>query len=329
MDFIDDVTFWVYGGRGGDGCVSFRREKYVPKGGPDGGDGGHGGNVILYVKGNCATFSDMRHRKSYKAEHGQHGRGKKQHGKNGANVHITVPAGTIVSQVEDGIVLRDLTAIGSELCIAKGGRGGRGNPWFATSSSQTPEKATPGKEGEERHIRLELKLLADVGLVGLPNAGKSTLLSRISSARPKIANYPFTTLVPNLGIVTRDLFDRFVVADIPGLIEGAHQGRGLGDRFLRHIERTRVLVFLIEALCDTVNETYQVLLKELGEFQSSLLDKPHIVALTKTDTIDDDTRSRLPDTIDGIQCYPVSAVSGQGLDVLLAAVDDLLSEVPD
>ncbi|MCJ7813283.1 GTPase ObgE, partial [bacterium] len=247
MDFVDEVSFWVYGGQGGDGCVSFRREKFIPKGGPDGGDGGDGGHVILCVNSNISTLMDLRHRKRYQAGSGKRGMGKKMHGKRGENITVQVPQGTLVFDIESHLLLEDLKYPGQEYIVARGGKGGRGNSRFATSTRQAPDFAEKSTPPEHHHLKLELKLLADVGLLGLPNSGKSTLLSKVSSARPKIADYPFTTTVPNLGIVYYENFKSFVVADIPGIIEEAHSGKGLGDRFLRHAERCRVLVFLIEA----------------------------------------------------------------------------------
>ena len=329
MDFIDEASFRVQGGRGGDGCVSFRREKYVPKGGPDGGDGGDGGNVILQVDSNLSTLSDQRHRKSYRAGNGERGKGKRMHGKKGKPIVIAVPPGTVVIDTEKKSILGDLTRPGQEVVIARGGRGGKGNCWFSTPTWQTPDFAKAGTEGETRHIKLELKLLADVGLVGLPNAGKSTLLSRISSARPKVADYPFTTLVPNLGIVTYDTFKSYVVADIPGLIRGAHEGKGLGDRFLRHIERTRVLIFLVEALSPEISSVYEILLDELRLFDRSLLGKPWLLALSKVDLLSEEERSRLPESVDGRKCYPFSAVTGEGIQTLVDATVLMLTEVKD
>jgi len=329
MEFIDEASFRVEAGRGGNGCVSFRREKYVPKGGPDGGDGGDGGSVILRVSRNLSTLIDFRHRKLYQAGNGQDGMGKRRHGKQGNSIVIPVPPGTIVIDEENDVVLGDLLRAGQELRVAKGGKGGKGNTWFATPTCQTPDFAKPGIEGEKRQIRLELRLLADVGLVGLPNAGKSTLLKRISSARPKIADYPFTTLIPNLGIVKYGDFKSFVVADIPGLIRGAHAGKGLGDRFLRHIERTRVLIFLIEAPSEDISGAFGTLRQELELYDRSLLKKPCLLSLSKIDLLSENQRSRLPNSLNGHQCYAISAVTGDGIQTLLDATARLLSEVVD
>jgi GTPase len=325
MDFIDEVTFKVLGGRGGNGCMSFRREKFVPKGGPDGGDGGNGGNVVLRVNPELSTLFDYRHQKRYKAGDGGNGKGKKMAGRNGESIVLPVPPGTLVKDAESGEMLGDLVRKDQTLPIAQGGRGGRGNVHFKTSSFQTPETATPGRDGEIRFIRLELKLLADVGLVGAPNAGKSTLLSRISAARPKIADYPFTTLIPNLGIVRYGQAGHFVAADIPGLIEGAHSGRGLGDRFLKHIERTRVLVFLIDGLSVDPKQAYRMLIEEMKQFDPSLLDKPHVIGLSKIDLIPAGERKSLPKRIDRRACHPFSGVTGEGVAQLVDAVGKLLA----
>ena len=313
MKFIDEVSFSVIAGRGGNGCVSFRHEKYVPKGGPDGGDGGFGGHVILKAKANVSTLIDHRHRTHYKARPGDNGQGARKHGKNGESVIIPVPVGTMIYDAESGALLGDLVQDQQEIVIARGGRGGRGNAQFATPTRQTPDFATPGKEGERRDLRLELKLLADVGLVGLPNAGKSTLLAAMSAAKPKIADYPFTTLVPNLGIVRYGEYESFVMADIPGLIAGAAQGKGLGDRFLRHVERTRVLVFLFDALGGDFEETYGTLLKELAEFDPRLLDKPRIAVVSKADLLAPDEEADLPKLIRDEPYLTISSVARKGL----------------
>ena len=313
MKFIDEVSFAVQAGRGGDGCVSFRHEKYVPKGGPDGGDGGFGGHVILKAKANVSTLLDHRHRTSYKARPGENGQGARKHGKTGESVTIPVPVGTMIFDAQTGELLGDLVQDQQEIIIAKGGRGGRGNAQFATPTRQTPDFATPGQEGERRDLRLELRLLADVGLVGLPNAGKSTLLAAMSAAKPKIADYPFTTLVPNLGIVRYGEYESFVMADIPGLIAGAAQGKGLGDRFLKHVERTRVLVFLFEALGGDFEETYNILLNELAEFDPRLLEKPRIAVVSKTDILTPDEEASLPALIRGEPYLTISAVARKGL----------------
>ena len=264
--FIDEAKIYVRSGRGGRGCVSFRREKFVPRGGPDGGDGGNGGDVILVAQRNVSSLLDHRYRQHYIAQNGEHGKGKNQHGKNAPPLIVPVPVGTVVKDFYTGEILGDMVEEGQTLVVARGGRGGRGNARFATSTNQAPRYAEPGEEGEERTLLLELKLLADVGIVGFPNAGKSTLISRISAARPKIADYPFTTIVPNLGVVRYNEGKTFVVADIPGLIKGAHEGAGLGIRFLKHIERTRLLIHLLDLSPLTGRnpiEDYHVLNEEL------------------------------------------------------------------
>lgn len=327
MDFIDEVTFWVEGGRGGDGCASFRREKFVPKGGPDGGDGGDGGSVVLRVDPGMSTLYDLRHRKRFKAERGLHGKGKKMYGRRGADIVLPVPSGTVVKNAETNQGLVDLIHEGDTFLVAKGGIGGRGNSHFATPTRQAPDFREEGKEGETRFIKLELKLLADVGLVGLPNSGKSTLLSRISAARPKIADYPFTTLVPNLGIVHVADGKNFTAADIPGLIQGAHLGKGLGDRFLRHIERTRVLIILIEALDEDPVDSFRILMDELREFDRSLLQKPRILVFSKTDLLSQERLKTLPHQIGNQDVLLISSVTGEGISSLLGLTAEKLDEV--
>jgi GTP-binding protein len=322
VQFIDEARISVKAGNGGNGAVSFRREKYVPKGGPDGGNGGNGGSVIVRADRQLNTLLDFRYRRHYKAEDGEKGRGKNQDGKWGEDTIVKVPCGTIVIDAATEEVLADLVKHGDEVTVARGGKGGRGNALFATPSNQAPRTAEDGTPGEEREIRFELKLLADVGLVGFPNAGKSTLISVISAAKPKIADYPFTTLTPNLGIVRYDEGKSFTVADIPGLIEGAHRGKGLGIQFLRHIERTKVLVFLIEATRDHPKDDYKILLRELDAYNPALTRKPRLVALTKTDLLDDNSKRGLKKVSigKGIEVVPISAVTGNGLEDLLKAV---------
>ncbi len=326
MQFVDQARITVKAGNGGNGCISFRREKYVPKGGPDGGNGGRGGNVIIRADRQLGTLLDFKYQRHYRAGSGEHGRGKKQDGKWGEDIVIRVPCGTIIKDAADEEVLADLVNHHDELLIAKGGRGGRGNAEFATSTNQAPRIAEPGGIGEERELLLELKLLADVGLVGFPNAGKSTLISVISAAKPKIADYPFTTLVPNLGIVRYAEGKSFTVADIPGLIEGAHQGKGLGIQFLRHIERTRALVFLIEVTSANPKADFKVLLNELTKYDADLARKPKVVALTKTDLIDQKelkVRAKLAFGR-GVSVVPISAVAGTGIGPLVDAMWNLL-----
>ena len=316
--FIDQATITVKAGNGGNGIVSFRREKFIPKGGPDGGNGGRGGSIVFRADRQLTTLMDFRYKRHYSAAHGGHGQGANRTGRSGDDVVLRVPCGTILQDTETGKVLADLVEDGDEAVVAKGGKGGRGNAEFATSIIQAPRKAEHGIPGEAKSIQLELKLLADVGLVGLPNAGKSTLISRISAAKPKIADYPFTTLIPNLGIVRYSDYKSFVVADMPGLIEGAHAGKGLGIQFLQHIERTRVLVLLIECTSEDPKAHYAMLLNELKSFNETMLEKPRIVALTKMDLADDKLRKK---TVKvkfgrGIPVIPISAVAGEGLKEL-------------
>ena len=320
--FIDQATISVKAGDGGNGVISFRREKYIPKGGPDGGNGGNGGNVVFRSDVQLTTLMDFRYRRKYIAGYGHHGSGANKTGKSGDDIILRVPVGTIIKDAATGEIVADLVDEDDEIVVAKGGRGGRGNAEFATSTNQAPRKATKGIPGEEKSIQLELKLLADVGLVGFPNAGKSTLISRISAAKPKIADYPFTTLIPNLGLVRYREFQSFVVADMPGLIEGAHQGKGLGIEFLRHIERTRVLIFLIECTSDRLKEQYRVLFNELRSFNLELSKKPQIIALTKMDLADEQLRRTIAKTgfKKSIPLIPISAVTGEGLNDLVDAM---------
>jgi GTP-binding protein len=323
--FIDEVVIYVKAGNGGNGCLAFRREKYVPRGGPSGGDGGRGGDVILVGSQHYNTLLHFRFNPEHKAQRGRHGEGSNRTGHDGSSIEVPVPLGTTVQDAETGEVLHDFTVDGDRWIAAKGGRGGRGNARFATSTHQAPTEHEPGKPGEERRLRLELKLLADVGLVGFPNAGKSTLISRISAARPKIADYPFTTLEPNLGVVSFDQHS-FVVADIPGLIEGAHLGHGLGVQFLRHIERTRLLVHLVDVSDssgrDPVND-FEIVLQELASFSEGLAAKPMIVVATKMDVAQNPSRvEALAQTAEsrGMQFHKISAVTGEGVDELIAAM---------
>ena len=326
--FIDEATISVKAGRGGDGCVSFRREKYVPKGGPDGGDGGDGGDVVVRADRHLTTLMDFRYKRNYKAVDGDPGKGANKSGKRGKGILIRVPCGTVLKNNETGDVIADLVNHEDEIVVAHRGSGGRGNVWFATPIVQAPRTAEKGRGGQELTIYLELKLLADVGLVGLPNAGKSTLISRISAARPKIADYPFTTLVPNLGIVRYGESKSFVVADMPGLIKGAHQGKGLGIQFLRHIERTRALVFLIECIEQDVKGAYATLRGELEAFDEALLKKPHAVAITKIDLADKEGRKGLKrGALPGrVPVHLISAVSGEGIEELVDRMWRMLNQ---
>lgn len=335
--FVDYARVMVRGGRGGDGCLSFRREKFVPRGGPDGGDGGDGGSVIFEVDPNLSTLTEFRLHQHLRAGKGEHGRGKDQHGKNGKDLVVRVPPGTQVLD-EERERLIDLVDPGQRWTAARGGRGGKGNARFATSTNQAPRTREEGRPGEERTLHLELRLLADVGLVGMPNAGKSTLISRISGARPKIADYPFTTMTPHLGVVERGDFTSFVVADIPGLIEGAHQGAGLGTRFLRHIERTRVLAHLVDlsgsAGTDPL-EALETINRELAESGGDLETKPQVVVATKSDLLPGvpeggETLERLRAVCRdrGLPCVAVSAVTGDGLEELVSVLSSVLARHP-
>jgi GTP-binding protein len=334
MQFVDEVVIWARAGAGGDGCVAFRREKHVPLGGPAGGDGGDGGDVILEADPGLGTLLDLRYQREYRAKRGQHGQGHDRDGRNAAPRIVRVPCGTLVFDAASGEILADLVAAGDRFVAARGGRGGRGNRRFVSSTNRAPRRADPGEPGEERELRLELKLLADVGLVGLPNAGKSTLISRISAARPRIADYPFTTLVPSLGVVGLGEERSMVVADIPGLIEGAHAGAGLGHRFLRHIERTAVVVFLVDDRHALVGEAgdplgdLRTLVGELRAHDPELSRRPAAVALNKVDLLPAGRVDQLVAAFAGagIHLHPVSGATGQGVPELLEAVWRLLRE---
>jgi len=317
--FRDEATLKVKAGDGGNGCVSFRREACVPRGGPDGGDGGKGGDVVFVADENYNTLYHLIHQPRFVAPSGGHGGGQKCSGKMGRDLVVHVPVGTLVKDLEKNVLLKDLSRDGDRLVVCKGGRGGRGNQHFATSTNQTPRKAIPGGIGEGRTIRLELKMIADVGLVGLPNAGKSTLISRISAARPKIADYPFTTIVPNLGIIRGKDYRDLVVADLPGIIEGAHEGKGLGDRFLKHIERTRLIVHLVDMSPEALKpalEAYATIRRELESYSPVLAAKPEIVVATKMDATGADKnlkafKKKVKNPL------AISAVTGQGLKELV------------
>jgi GTP-binding protein len=332
--FIDEVKILVKAGDGGNGCLAFRREKFVPRGGPSGGDGGRGGDVILVASPHHNTLLHFRFNPEHKAERGRHGEGSNRKGRDGESVEVPTPIGTVVYDAETGEVLHDFTINGEKFIVAHGGRGGRGNARFATSTHQTPTEHEDGKPGDEKKLRLELKLLADVGLVGFPNAGKSTLISRISAARPKIADYPFTTLEPNLGVVSMsdDLSNpqTFVVADIPGLIEGAHEGHGLGIQFLRHVERTRLLVHLVDVSEATGRDPvsdFDIVINELKSFSDAMSEKPMIVVATKLDAAQDPERIEALEQHAkalGLPFMKISSVTGEGIVELKQAMWDAL-----
>ncbi len=329
--FIDEIEIFVRSGRGGAGIVHFRREKYVPLGGPDGGDGGRGGDVVLQVDPNRNTLSHFRRQKHYRADNGAGGGGNNQTGKSGAALILPVPPGTLVYDAETGDLLGDLTEPGQTLIVARGGRGGRGNARFATSTNKAPRIAEKGEPPEERHLRLELKLLADIGLVGVPNAGKSTLLAAVTNARPKIAAYPFTTLAPNLGVAQLDVDTTLVLADIPGLIEGAHQGIGLGHEFLRHIQRTRVLIHLLDGMAEEPWLDFGQINSELALFDPHLTEKPQLVAFNKMDMPTAASRwTQIRERLEaeGYEVLPISALTGEGVRKLLYRAHQLLQELP-
>jgi len=328
---IDRVEIYVQGGDGGNGAVSFRREKFVPHGGPDGGDGGDGGSVFLEADGRKSTLSDLRFRRHYRAGRGGHGKGKNQHGRKGEDLALKVPRGTVVRCKDTGEVLADLTEEGVRVLVARGGRGGWGNAHFATSTNRAPRIAQKGEPGEGRWLVLDLKLIADVGLVGKPNVGKSTLLSRVSAARPKIAEYPFTSTEPVLGVVELGCHS-FVLADIPGLIEGAHRGRGLGHEFLRHIERTRILIHLLDGKATNPLSDLEEITKELELFNPELLIKPQLVAVNKIDL--PSVRKHLPQLKESLAqqdrpLFFISALTGEGVPELLARVSNLLAQAQE
>lgn len=328
--FVDEADIHVKAGDGGRGCMSFRREKFVPRGGPDGGDGGSGGSVSLVADPHRNTLVHFRFNPEFAAQRGGHGQGSNRHGRNGHPLEVPVPVGTTVfardPETGESVEIADLTETGQRVIVAKGGRGGLGNAHFATSTNRAPRKTQPGEPGDEKHLRLELKLLADVGLVGYPNAGKSTFIARVSAAKPKIANYPFTTLTPHLGVVTLSDDRAFVVADVPGLIEGAHAGHGLGHQFLRHIERTKVLVHLVDVSGASGREPvadFDTIRRELELYDPSLLEKPQIVVANKMDAVDEPDRvkalERRAKSMD-LPFFKVSAVTGDGVPKLLEAL---------
>jgi GTPase len=339
MQFIDQAQIEVKAGDGGDGMASFRREKYVPAGGPSGGNGGQGGSVILVADENLQTLLDFRYAHIFKADNGQRGGSKNKTGANGRDRLIDVPCGTLVIDAETREVLGDLVRHGQQLCVAHGGKGGLGNRHFLSNRNRAPEHSLPGLLGEHRILSLELKLLAEVGIIGLPNAGKSTLISALSAARPKVADYPFTTLVPNLGVVRKPTGDGTVFADIPGLIEGAHTGAGLGHEFLRHIERTRLLLHVVDVTADDPIADFQTIQAELDAYGHGLGDRPQIIALNKLDAVGFAETDEGAERIDAIAqalrpysvypIYPISAVTRLGLDALTNQVWDVLDTLPD
>ena len=334
--FIDEAKIRIKAGNGGNGCVAFRREKFVPRGGPSGGDGGRGGDIIMESSERHNTLVHFRFNPEYKAQRGRHGEGSNRTGKDGEDILLKVPVGTIVYDDETGGMVHDFSRVDERVVIARGGRGGRGNAQFATSTHQAPREHEPGREGEDRGLRLELKLLADVGLVGYPNVGKSTLISRISAARPKIADYPFTTLQPNLGVVVvgkQPEETSFVVADIPGLIEGAHTGSGLGVQFLRHIERTRLLVHMVD-ISDASGrpnpvKDVDVIAEELASFGAGLEQKPVLMVASKIDVANKDKLAKLKQYCrkKGLELYPISAVTGKGVQALKYAIAESVKQV--
>jgi len=330
--FYDKAKIYVRGGDGGNGAVAFRREKFIPKGGPSGGDGGRGGDVIFKADEGLRTLIDFKYQRHYRAERGAHGEGKNRHGKDGADLIVKVPVGTVIRDAKTGELIGDLVYHGQELVAAKGGRGGRGNARFATAKNQAPAFAEKGEPGEEREIELELKLLADVGLVGFPNVGKSTIISRVSAAKPKIAGYHFTTLVPNLGTVYLPNKESFVIADIPGLIEGAHKGQGLGHEFLRHVERTRLLIHVLDAAESEgrdVVEDFHTINRELAAYSEKLGKRHQIIAANKMDLPGaGENLEKLKSALgDSYEIFPVSAITGEGLDALMYRAGQLLNEI--
>ncbi|MBD3867469.1 MAG: GTPase ObgE [Acidobacteria bacterium] len=332
--FIDEAKITVEGGKGGNGCLSFRREKFVPRGGPDGGDGGHGGSVVFVAVVELNTLQNFRFNPLLRADCGKHGSGANKTGRSAQDREVRVPAGTLVLDEERVLLLADLAKPGDRFTAASGGRGGKGNARFASSTNRAPTRHDPGFEGEKRILNLELKLLADVGLIGFPNAGKSTLISRVSAARPKIADYPFTTLIPNLGVVDRGDYSSFVMADIPGLIEGAHEGAGLGHQFLRHVERCKVLLHLVDPTAPERDplEDIQAINRELKRHSAVLAEKPQILVLTKSDALQDqtivDTVKAWAENTDTLLLV-ISSVSGDGLKRLVQATGDALDRLSD
>lgn len=328
MAFIDEAKFFVKAGDGGNGCVSFHREKFVPRGGPNGGDGGRGGSVIIRASNSLNSLIDFRYRSHFKAERGVHGKGKDMHGRSGKDCFIEVPTGSVIKDAASGEVLADLAVDGESIVIAKGGEGGLGNPHFASGTNRTPRTATNGEKGEEFWLKIELKLIADVGLVGLPNAGKSTLLSKLSAANPKIASYPFTTLEPQLGVLQYKFYKPCIIADIPGLVEGAHTGVGLGHKFLRHIERTSILLHIIDAADEDVLNNYEIIANELRLYKEELANRIQILVLNKSDIVSEAQIRELEKKFQqaGQNVMTVSGMTGEGIDRLKEVVAETLEQ---
>jgi GTP-binding protein len=333
VKLIDEATITVQSGKGGSGCVSFRREKFVPKGGPDGGDGGRGGDVILKVSPRRRTLQQFRYKKHFQAQNGAPGQGSNKTGKNGENSIVELPPGTVVRNADTGELIKDFVQPGESLVIAAGGRGGQGNTRFKSSTHRTPRFAQPGEPGQSLTLHLDLKLLADVGIIGLPNAGKSTLIRAMTSARPKVGDYPFTTLTPNLGVVETGWAEPFVVADIPGLIEGAHEGAGLGIRFLKHVERTRILVHLVDALAVSAEKplaAYEAVNRELSSFNPALAAKPQIVVLNKLDRPGAEAAAdRFRSALDDVDVLDISALERRGVESLVSRIVQLLENIDE
>lgn len=329
MSLVDEAKFYVKGGDGGNGCVSFRREKYVPKGGPNGGDGGKGGSVYIRATKKVQSLIDFKYRSHFKAGRGGHGQGKDKHGANGSDLVIEVPTGSVITEVESGTILVDLTDEGQEFLAARGGKGGLGNTHFASGSNRTPRIATDGKPGADRWLRIELKLIADIGLVGLPNAGKSSLLANLSAANPKIGDYPFTTLEPQLGVLKETFSEPYIIADIPGLIEDAHKGVGLGHAFLKHIERTYIILHVVDISEDNHLTNYGVLENELVKYKKGLANRIKIIVLNKIDLVDPDMVAEIEGVYSkmGVETMSVSALAGDGIAELRRKLIEMMEEI--